>query len=76
MKTRPQHSPNVWVRVEHTQRTIQFFLNNGQPFIGSGSYMSLSYFNVYRESMGIHGYTYTNKLSELLEEEGWNSDLI
>ena len=75
MKTRPQHSPNVWVRVEHTQRTIQFFLNNGQPFIGSGSYMSLSYFNVYRESMDIKGYTYTNNLSELLEEEGWHEPI-
>ena len=75
MKTKPQHSPNVWVRVEHTQRTIQFFLNNGQPFIGSGVWMSLSYFNVYRESMGIGEYTYTNNLSELLEHEGWN-DLI
>jgi len=75
MKTRPQHSPNVWVRVEHTQRTIEFFLNNGEPFNGSGSYMSLSYFNVYKESMDIKGYTYSNNLSELLEHEGWN-DLI
>ena len=75
MKTRPQHSPNVWVRVEHTQRTIQFFLNNGEPLIGNGSYMSLSYFNVYRESMDIKGYTYTNNLSELLEEEGWNEPI-
>jgi len=76
MKTRPQHLPNVWVRVEHTQRTIQFFLNNGEPLEGSGSYMSLSYFNVYRDTMSIKDYTYTNKLSELLEHEGWNSDLI
>jgi len=76
MKTKPHTLPNVWVRVEHTQQTIEFFLNKGEPLIGNGAWMSLSYFNVYRENMGIHGYTYTNKLSELLEEEGWNSDLI
>ena len=41
---RPLLNPKVWVVVNHTNKTIQHILNEGNPFGEDGSYMSLEYF--------------------------------
>tara|TARA_R110002167_G_scaffold4993_5_gene23274 strand:+ start:342 stop:527 length:186 start_codon:yes stop_codon:yes gene_type:complete len=53
--------PNIWVNVNHRQRQITFFENDGGPFNGDGSYMSMGYFNVYSKSMDIEGYKINEK---------------
>ena len=62
MKQRPQLNPKVWVLVNHNNKTIQFFLNEGQSFNGNGSYMSLDYFtHHYKKDMNIQGYSFINQ---------------
>ncbi len=68
MKARPKFNPKVWVNVIHTNKTIQFFLNEGGPIRGDGSFMSLEYFNVYKESYVLNDYRYTNAKYDMIDE--------
>ena len=68
MKARPKFNPKVWVNVIHTNKTIQFFLNEGGPIRGDGSFMSLEYFNVYKESHVLNDYRYTNAKYDMIDE--------
>ena len=65
MKQRPHTYPKVWVNVNHTNKSIKFFLNEGQPLRGDGTFMSLDYFSVYKEDVLLHDYTYLNYPSTL-----------
>ena len=67
MKARPKFNPKVWVNVIHTNKTIQFFLNEGGPIRGDGSFMSLEYFNVYKESHVLNDYRYTNAQYDMID---------
>jgi len=69
MKARPKFNPKVWVNVIHTNKTIQFFLNEGGPIRGDGSFMSLDYFNVYKESHTLNDYRYTNSNPSFLDDD-------
>jgi len=54
---RPKLNPKVWVLVNHNNKTIQYILNEGQPFNGNGSYMSLDYFtHHYSKEVDLSGY--------------------
>jgi hypothetical protein len=68
MKARPKFNPRVWVNVIHTNKTIQFFLNEGGPIRGDGSFMSLEYFNVYKESHTLNDYRYTNTKYDMIDK--------
>jgi len=63
-KERPTARVKVWVNVIHTNKTIQFFLNNS-PLRGDGSFMSLEYFGVYKGLQDLSGYRYINSPSEI-----------
>ena len=55
--SRPPLNPNIWVVVNHTNKTIQYILNEGNPFGGDGSYMSLEYFtHHYKNEVNLDGY--------------------
>lgn len=59
MKERPMLNPKVWVVVNHKEKSIQHILNEGKPFSGDGSYMSLEYFtHHYKEEVNLKGYSY------------------
>jgi hypothetical protein len=60
MKELPHTPPKVWVNVNHTNKSIKFFLNEGGPLSGEGTFMSLEYFQTYKEEMLLHDYTYKN----------------
>jgi len=66
-KERPTARVKVWVNVIHTNKTIQFFLNNS-PLRGDGSFMSLEYFSVYKELQDLSGYRYLNSKYDLLDK--------
>jgi len=63
MKQRPPLNPSVWVVVNHKDKTIQHILNEGNPFNGNGSYMSLEYFtHHYKWDVNLDGYKYLSRL--------------
>lgn len=41
----------TWVKVDHAKRHYTLFENNGDPFTGTGSYMSYQYFEKLRVLM-------------------------
>ena len=41
----------IWVKVDHLQRTATKYINDGSPIIGSGAHMSLDYFNRLQSNM-------------------------
>ena len=65
MKELPHTYPKVWVNVNHTNKSIKFFLNEGQPLSGDGSFMSLNYFQTYKEERMLQDYTYLNETDGL-----------
>ena len=41
----------IWVKVDHLQRTATQYINDGSPIVGSGAHMSLDYFNRLQSNM-------------------------
>lgn len=59
---RPPLNPDIWVVVNHKDKTIQHILNEGNPFGENGSYMSLEYFtHHYKNEVNIQGYSFINQ---------------
>jgi len=59
---RPSLNPDIWVVVNHTNKTIQYILNEGNPFGEEGSYMTLEYFtNHYKNDVDVSDYEYLSR---------------
>tara|TARA_R110000796_G_scaffold208798_2_gene325129 strand:- start:27 stop:332 length:306 start_codon:yes stop_codon:yes gene_type:complete len=68
MKSKPSEKIDVWVNVNHTNKSIRFFFNEGAPLSGDGSFMSVEYFNVYKKLQNMDDYT-TNANIEIEDSE-------
>jgi hypothetical protein len=42
---------NVWVKVDHLQKTATKYINDGSPITGNGAHMTLEYFNKLQANM-------------------------
>lgn len=60
MKERIPNNVEIWVNINHHNKTIQFYIE--RPRKWEGVFMSLRYFHQYRIERNLWDYSYNNRM--------------